>query len=56
MLKSSRRSEGASLEERDVKRTFLRRCVRAAGKLAEVHSSEEAVQRTSLSAGKDHVS
>ena len=38
MLKCSRRFEGASLEERNVKRTFLRRYVRAAGKLAEVHS------------------
>jgi RNA polymerase sigma-70 factor (ECF subfamily) len=44
MLKCSRRSEGASLEERDVKQNFLRRCVRAAGKLAEVRSSEEAVR------------
>ena len=57
MLKSWRRSEGASLEERDVKRTFLRKCVRAAGKLAEVRSTEEAVrayQSLSLSAEKDH--
>jgi fatty acid desaturase len=44
MLECSRRSEGASLEERDVKRTFLRKCVRAAGKLAEVRSTEEAVR------------
>jgi hypothetical protein len=44
MLKSWRRSEGASLEERDVKRTFLRRCDPAAGKLAGVRSSEEAVR------------
>src|SRR5215204_5777346 len=42
MLKCSRRSGGASLEQRAVKRNFLRRCVRAAGKLAEVRSSEEA--------------
>jgi hypothetical protein len=44
MLKCSRRSERASLEERDVKRNLLRRCARAAGKLAEVRSSEEAVR------------
>src|SRR5215217_4935168 len=44
MLKSSRRSEGASLEERDVKRNLLRRCDPAAGKLAEVRSSEEVVR------------
>jgi hypothetical protein len=44
MLKCSRRSERASLEERAVKRNLLRRCVRAAGKLAEVRSSEEAVR------------
>jgi hypothetical protein len=59
MLKCSRRSEGASLEGRDVKRDLLRRCTRAAGKLAEVRSSEEAVrayQSFSLSAEKDHVS
>jgi hypothetical protein len=59
MLKCSRRSERASLEERDVKRNLLRRCARAAGKLAEVRSLEEAVrayQSLSLSAEKDHVS
>src|SRR5215203_4614535 len=44
MLECTRQSEGASLEERDVKRTFLRKCVRAAGKLAEVRSTEEAVR------------
>jgi hypothetical protein len=44
MLECSRRSEGASLEERDVKRTFLRKRVRSAGKLAEVRSTEEAVR------------
>ena len=44
MLKWSRQSERASLEERDVKRNLLRRCARAAGKLAEVRSSEEAVR------------
>jgi fatty acid desaturase len=42
MLMSSPRSEGASLDERDLKRSYLRRCVRAAGKVAEVRSSEEA--------------
>ena len=59
MLKCSRRSERASLEERVVKRNLLRRCTRAAGKLAEVRSSEEAVrayQSLSLSAEKDHIS
>src|SRR5215213_10689090 len=44
MLKCSRRSDGASLEERDVKRNLLRRCARVVGKLAEVRSSEEAVR------------
>jgi hypothetical protein len=44
MLRCSRRSEGASLEERDVERSFLRRCVRAAGKLADLRFSEEAVR------------
>jgi hypothetical protein len=34
----------ASLEERDVKRNLLRRCNRAAGELADVRSSEEAVR------------
>jgi hypothetical protein len=59
MLKCSRRSDGASLEERDVKRNLLRRCARAAGNLAEVRSSEEAArayQSLSLSADKDHIS
>jgi hypothetical protein len=59
MLKCSRRSERASLEVRDVKRNILRRCARAAGKLAEVRFSEEAVrayQSLSLSAEKDHIS
>ena len=44
MLECSRRSDGASLEERDVKRNLLRRCARVVGKLAEVRSSEEAVR------------
>jgi hypothetical protein len=59
MLKCSRRSERASLEVRDVKRNILRRWACAAGKLAEVRSSEEAVrayQSLSLSAEKDHAS
>src|SRR5215210_7410059 len=50
MLKCSRRSERASLEERGVKRNLLKRCTRAAGKFAEVRSSEEAV-RVYLSLG-----
>src|SRR5215203_1718813 len=44
MLECSRRSEGASLEERDAKRNVLRMCVRAGGQLADVRSSEEAVR------------
>ena len=59
ILKCSWRSERASLEVRDIKRNILRRCARAAGKLAEVRSSEEAVrayQSLSLSAEKDHIS
>ena len=59
MLKCSRRSERASFEERDVKRNLLKRCTRAAGKLAEVRSSEKALrayQSLSLSAEKDHIS
>jgi hypothetical protein len=34
----------ASLEQRDVKRNLLRSCARAAGKLAEWRSSEEAIR------------
>ena len=59
MLECSRRSERASLEVRNVKRNFLRGSARAAGKLAEVRYSEEAVrayQSLSLSAEKDHIS
>jgi fatty acid desaturase len=44
MLKCSRRSKRASFEARDVKQNLLKRCTRAAGKLAEVRSSEEAVR------------